>query len=296
MIAVGLVFGPLCGFVFILEHRKRRARERRRSPLSSGLLRYPAASLIEQIEERHIEFVLDAAFLWLALTLPLAVMKIAESLFFPTTTWSTPACLAVSAAFFAYRVPKLLRVGAHLDQLRLGADAEMAAGQELDQLMRQGALVFHDFPAGGFNIDHVVISDRGVFAVETKGFSKPRVAATKAGVGREWRVRYDGSALHFPEFKTSEPLEQAQRQARWLARWLSDGTGEQVWVEPVVALPGWYVERSGRAAVHVFSGKEIQKYLLAIRVSQRPSGTSQVQRLARLIDDRCRSATPRYKE
>ena len=37
-------------------------------------------------------------------------------------------------------------------------DAEVAIGQELDQLMRDGAAVFHDMPAERFNIDHVVIA------------------------------------------------------------------------------------------------------------------------------------------
>ena len=40
--------------------------------------------------------------------------------------------------------------------------------------MRRGAYVFHDVPADNFNIDHVVVSGQGIFAVETKGFTKPK--------------------------------------------------------------------------------------------------------------------------
>jgi hypothetical protein len=42
------------------------------------------------------------------------------------------------------------------DNLRAGYDAELAVGQELDKLMREGAWVFHDVPGENFNIDHVV--------------------------------------------------------------------------------------------------------------------------------------------
>lgn len=38
--------------------------------------------------------------------------------------------------------------------------------------MTQGARVYHDFPAENFNIDHVLIDRAGVFAIETKGFTK----------------------------------------------------------------------------------------------------------------------------
>ena len=66
-------------------------------------------------------------------------------------------------------IRKLIKASERLDHLKAGFDAELAVGQELDQLMLSGARVFHDFPAENFNIDHIVISTSGVFAVETKG-------------------------------------------------------------------------------------------------------------------------------
>jgi len=65
-----------------------------------------------------------------------------------------------------------------------GYDAELSVGQELNQLMRQGAVVFHDLPADGFNIDHVLISALGVFAIETKEYTKPKPGGTKLSHGR----------------------------------------------------------------------------------------------------------------
>ena len=64
--------------------------------------------------------------------------------------------------------------------------------------------MYHDFPAEGFNIDLVVIATQGVFAVETKGFTKDKNAKGKAGA----TVMYDGKALAFPTWATKAPLVQ----------------------------------------------------------------------------------------
>lgn len=72
---------------------------------------------------------------------------------------------------------KIVRAAEQLDRLRVGYDGEVATGQKLDRLMRQGAYVYHDVPAERFNIDHVVVSPQGMFAVETKGFRRPTGAA-----------------------------------------------------------------------------------------------------------------------
>lgn len=112
----------------------------------------------------------------------------------------------------------------------------------------------HDLPCDGFNIDHVVIAPRGVYAVETKSFRRP-----KARGGQEdqsHRVGYDGTRLRFPDWATAAPIEQAWKQAQWLQRLLRDALQRDVPVVPAVALPGWYVDRdeSGkRADVVVFT-------------------------------------------
>jgi hypothetical protein len=193
------------------------------------------------------------------------------------------ACVAV----LIYR---LIKTGNRLDNLRTGCDAEVAVGQELDQLMRQGAAVFHDFPGEGFNIDHVVVSPRGVFAVETKGFSKPGDQRGKEGA----TVAFDGSSLAFPRWKTSEPLEQAERQAKWLASWLTSATGAATSVLPVLALPGWYVDRRGRGNVRVYSGGELRQLLQAVGTVSLDEQA--VRRVVHQVEQRCRDVVPQYRK
>jgi len=125
--------------------------------------------------------------------------------------------------------------------------------------MRYGAVIFHDLPADGFNIDHVAVTPKGVYAVETKGRSKPNM---NRGT-EDARVVYYGKTFHFPGWSESSPLEQARYQEIWLARWLISAVGETVAVTPVLALPGWFVDRKGRSDVLVISGREAPTLLKA---------------------------------
>ena len=190
-----------------------------------------------------------------------------------------------------YGLSRLFKRGSHIDKLKAGYDAELAVGQQLDQLMRKGAVVFHDVPAEGFNIDHVVIARVGVFAIETKGFTK----SLKLQGRERARVVFDGKQLHFPEWSTDEPLQQAQRQAKWLERWLAGAVGEAVPVLPVLALPGWFVERHGQGSVRVYSGRELA-WLVDKPASTAPLAADQLRRIEHQLEQRCRNVTPTYKE
>jgi hypothetical protein len=283
--------GPVVALVFML-HRKRRVRASRRSPIAIHLLRSPGHSLREQLDAAR-EQVAEAVMLLMMIPLMMVAVFLGDGL----SRGGLQNMMRVGAifvivvlGFVAFMVRKLLKTAARLDNLKAGYDAELAVGQELDQLMRQGAAVFHDIPADNFNIDHVVISSEGVFAVETKGFTKSKHVQGRAAA----TVEFDGGVLRFPTWSTKEPLEQAERQAAWLSKWLASAVGNPVPVLPVLALPGWFVERKGRGEVRVFSGKELAG-LLKSRGGQ--SLCSQdVQRIAHQVEQRCRTVTPRYAD
>lgn len=190
-------------------------------------------------------------------------------------------------AVVGYCTIKLLRLSENLDTLRMGYDAELAVGQELDQLMRQGAAVFHDFPADRFNIDHIVISPVGVFAVETKGRAKPIL---KNGVAAQ--VEYDGKTLKFPTRIETEPIAQAERQAKWLRDWLKKAVGEPVAVRPVLAIPGWFVKRTSRGSVNVYSGRELATLISKGGFDSIPD--DKMQRIVHQVEQRCRNIAPTF--
>lgn len=110
--------------------------------------------------------------------------------------------------------------------------------------MALGCTVLHDLPAEHFNIDHVVIGPRAVYAVETKSVRKPPANDKKD----HFKVAYDGKTLRFPDFSDSKRLQQTKRQADWLKVYLKQATGLAVPVVPALALPGWWIDPIGQAA------------------------------------------------
>jgi hypothetical protein len=132
---------------------------------------------------------------------------------------------------------------------RLGALGEQVVGRELDQLMRLDYRVFHDVQFGTWNIDHVVVGPRGVFAVETKTWRKPG-----KGVKSPVKIIFDGECLLLPGNRWDrKALEQARNNAQSLARWIARAAAETVKAIPIVALPGWALEIRRYGDVAVFS-------------------------------------------
>lgn len=120
-------------------------------------------------------------------------------------------------------------------QLRQGRDGERAVGQFLERLRTDGAQVFHDIPGDNFNLDHVIISTHGIYAIETKTWSKPWPNA---------QVVVDGDTLTVAgQVPARNPIVQVTSAARWLERLLKESTSKRFLVRGVVVFPGWYVEQ-----------------------------------------------------
>ena len=212
---------------------------RRRNPLTRNLLRSPGHSLRNQVDDLSLDILADAGG---AMTIScFGALGFAVIDHQGGGLWVHGTVAVVFAGTLTILMIRLARNFRRRQALRLGLDAEMAAGEELNQLMLRGSRVFHDFPADSFNIDHVVVSRRGVFAIETKARAKPQ-----RGRGRDGAVvTYDGERLIFPGWEERAALEQARRQAAWLGKWLTSAVGEPVTAHAALALPGWFVAADG---------------------------------------------------
>lgn len=285
------VLGPGLAIAF-LTMRKRRKRARSRSPIGIDLLRTPGHTVREQLDAAMSDLTWDVMLLSVAPVMFLALLlgqgHISDGI--PGMIRLAPIFLLAAAVVIGLVIRKMVKAGERIDNLRAGFDAELAVGQELDQLMLKGARVFHDFPAENFNIDHVVISAQGVFAVETKGYTKPGDLKGREGA----TVVLDDQVLRFPHWTTSEPLEQAERQAKWLSKWMSSALGKPVVVTPVLALPGWFVDdrRKAKSELGVFSGKALAWLLDEPRHSLSPQDFQQV---VHQVEQRCRTVVPTYR-
>ena len=89
---------------------------------------------------------------------------------------------------------------------------------------------------GTTQIDHVVISKYGIFAIETKNYVKPAKGSPE--------VRYDGNSILWNGMKHTKCDEIAQaRAAAFSAKELIDDlTGLNVYVHPVLCAVGWYAK------------------------------------------------------
>lgn len=116
-------------------------------------------------------------------------------------------------------------------QLKQGRDGELVVGQFLDGLREDGARIFHDIPGEGFNLDHVVISQKGFFVVETKTLSKPYPDA---------RITIDGEQILVAgRTMDRDPIKQARSQVSWLSKVLEETTGKRFPIKGSVVFPGW---------------------------------------------------------
>lgn len=276
--------GAMLGGVWIARRAHQRAD--RRHPLTRDLLREPGHTLRRELERAQDDLVA-----YLAAIVPTPLFLLAgwalddrsrgRQSAFPLLYL---AFIGILVIFFVYSAFVLVR---KTRRLALGHEAEIAVGQELNQLLRYGFRVFHDISGDtSFNVDHVVIGQTGVFAVETKGRTKP------LRDGRaEYRVEQHGNRLIFPGWTETKPLQQAQRNADWLAKWLSSSTGEAVQVQPVLALPGWFIERKDWCSVLVINPSNCQATFSKWHASS--LSTDSIQRIAHQLDVRCRDVAPR---
>jgi hypothetical protein len=128
------------------------------------------------------------------------------------------------------------RMRKQLGRYRQGIRGEREVGRMLENCRTLGYAVFHDIPGNGFNVDHVLIGPAGVFAVETKTFSKPTV--------RRAEIDYDGQQILIDGFKPDrDPVVQANASADFIRGTLMRMTARDVKVRPILLFPGWWVNR-----------------------------------------------------
>lgn len=243
---IPLLFLPIAliigGLLFL---KWRDQRDARRLPVDSKALPNQAGAQVrKRLGDAADEFWSVAAMaLFAGPMIPLVILVVEARKrtpeLFDFSAWSIGLYLLLLVGGVAVLLQQARRHVLTMRRCREGLAAELATAHGLQSVIPEGLLVFHDLPADGFNIDHVVVGKGVVFAVETKSRKKP-AATGKASA----RVQYDGKALRFPEHVETKPLEQAARQARWLAEYLSGATGQPVRVIPVLALPGWFVEQT----------------------------------------------------
>lgn len=289
LVAYFLIVAP-CGVLYVLirawEHRHRK----RRSPLTRFIPRQAGHSLrLRALDVQH-EVLAAAFFVFLA---PMLAGSLAywmqESLpRFPPTPGQGGIFL-ITGGVTIYFLARLWKWMNEVRKVNLGLDGEIFVGAALNRLSEAGCRVFHDVTLSHGNVDHVVVSQSGVFAVETKMIGKESELTGQSTVV----VDYEQNRLQFPHRKTHIPIEQSVRQAEMLARELTSAVGEPVYVEPIIALPGWKVERKGKSSVMVINPVNANCFFVNSRKANTPQ---MIQRIAHQLEQMTTDVEPVYRK
>lgn len=247
LVVLAAVFVPsFVALALVWLQRKRIERDGRRSPIENRTVYGAGEQLRKRIDEHGDEmlFALTMLFFIGPLLLSLWAMQRVPWQQVRVGLWDY-VLVGVYAGVAIAAVWRIQRHAALRRMAKAGLQAELYTAQELNRLMALGCTVLHDVPGERFNIDHVVIGPRAVYAVETKSVRKPQ---------GNYKVTYDGGKLHFPGFSDSKRVEQTRRQADWLAKHLRQVLGRPVPVVPALALPGWWIEPSNsQTDVQIFT-------------------------------------------
>ncbi|MFB2640983.1 nuclease-related domain-containing protein [Shewanella bicestrii] len=228
------------------------------------LTRIPAYGLQKQIHDLQLDFMVSVMMGILVVCLPFAASSVQAHITVGKFPWAFALMGSVGATYFGFKTWKLF---SKLTKLRLGHTAEIATANELIGLQALGYQVFHDVQADGFNIDHLVIGKNGVFAIETKGRHKRNKdlrqtngngSNSGSSSGKKgYQVFYKDGRLNFPSWTETKPIEQAERQAKWVSQWLTKATGSPVAATPALVFPGWYVTSQSKPPFPILNHKQL---------------------------------------
>lgn len=276
-------FFGVFGIMFLLVLGSRR---RFKTPFTRHLLRPPGESLRLRIDELSEKLLTDILILLICSTVVgfgfWAVFK---------STLVGGITLALSLPPFLFFARRLWQRISLLRDYNLGFLGERAVGEELNALLADGWKVFHDVEFDEhpgrktFNVDHVVVGPGGLFAIETKTRSKRVVKPRDKSPNI---VVFDGTALEYPWGREDFGIRDARERSQHLSQWLTKSLQTVCSFRPVLALPGWFVKRTGKSDLQVVSGRELGQ--LFDGLNKRPvMDPVTVKAICALLDQKCRN-------
>lgn len=228
-------------------------KKKTKSPITDKPLRQAGQSIDEEINiilnDQMLPYILYA--------LLLIVMAIFEWYRLWTDMKPSPIMITIIAliatAFAAYKIITLKK---RVNLMRQGSEGEKAVAEVLNQFREAKMRVHHDIVGDNFNIDHVVISTRGVYLIETKTYSKPEKGHAK--------IIFDGKNIIKNEYPVGDDIViQVEAGRKWLSNLIEELTARSFEVKPVVLFPGWFVTMSNehKSDVWMLNPKNLYKWI-----------------------------------
>lgn len=157
----------------------------------------------------------------------------AERLYAGYPDWQLHIFLTVLTVGAMLALAKLVQTFVSRHQVRLLRDANIAVGHQLQRIAMEFGHVFHDVETSAGVIDHVVVGQSGVYAVN--------VFARRPA--RNGHVELNNNELHFGPADKSDSIVETGKCIAALEREFRRLLDHRVRVRSVIAVPGWEVSK-----------------------------------------------------
>jgi hypothetical protein len=133
-------------------------------------------------------------------------------------------------------VSRITRAIPRLKILREERTQSLQFPTALDRTAKGSGAVYHQVQGIGFEVDHVLVTSAGIFAISVEVIHQPP--------GHEASALFDGEFLHIEgAYALREPVARSKVVARCLADLIKEWAGFSYKVRPVLIVPGWTVHR-----------------------------------------------------
>ncbi len=144
---------------------------------------------------------------------------------------------AVTLVLIIRAIPKVKMIRKKLDAYRKGLEGERYVGETLNSLSdNQTTFVFHDIPGERFNVDHIIVSTRGIFAIETKHFDRTKCHEFYFDGNMVFRQTTDGKRYPCPKL-----LPQMDGEANYIQQEIEKRAEIKLPVTKVAIIVGSYI-------------------------------------------------------
>ena len=163
----------------------------------------------------------------------------AQQLFAGYPTWQLNIVVGTLATIAAFALYRLGRTTYSWQQVKFLRDANIAVGHQLQRLTSGYGRVYHDIPTSAGVIDHVIVGQSGIYAVNV-------IARRRARAGK---VRLRENQLVFIPSGAKLSIVDIKAKTTRLEREFGNLLKHTVRVRSVIAVPGWQV--TGQSEGHL---------------------------------------------
>jgi hypothetical protein len=170
---------------------------------------------------------------------------------------------------------------------KAGYEAKLCTAQALAQWVAPGDFICHEFRKDHMWIDHLLVSAKGIFLLQTH--SPAACEPYDPEIGQV--VTYDGRRLLFSHAQDDDgTVARACETAEQMSAWLSTALDNPVALRAIVCLPGWTVKRTSAEGIPVVNPRQFES--LFRHISAWSLSPAEIKAVADVIMAACEDSVP----